>query len=88
MNSSLANVGGDVVATAIGFVDEFLCVTLADGREIRVPLQFYPKLAAASPAMRANYQLIGLGTGIHWPDLDEDLSVEGIVLGYPSRPRM
>lgn len=66
------------------FTDELLCLHLADGREIRVPLAFYPRLRKATKAQRENYQIAGMGTGIHWPDVDEDLSVEGIVAGRPA----
>ncbi|MFH8039018.1 MAG: DUF2442 domain-containing protein [Candidatus Aenigmatarchaeota archaeon] len=58
---------------------------LIDGREVRVPLEFYPRLKNATKRQRANYKIIGEGTGIHWPDLDEDLSIEGILAGIPSR---
>jgi len=51
---------------------------------VKTPLEFYPRLKNATKAERGNFQLIGLGSGIHWPDLDEDLSVEGIVLGRKS----
>ena len=62
-----------------------LFVELADGRTISAPLAWYPRLLHGSIAERANLQLIGDGEGIHWPDLDEDLSVEGILAGRPSR---
>lgn len=61
-----------------------LQVTLIDGREISVPLKWYPRLHKATSEQRANYRLIGNGTGIHWPDIDEDLDLEGILGGYPS----
>ncbi len=69
-------------ATGLYFTEDCLCLLLSDGREIRVPFEFYPKLKKASKQQRENFEIIGLGTGIHWPDLDEDLSVKGIVLGY------
>ncbi len=69
---------------ALSFTEDSLCLQLSDGREIRVPLEFYPKLKKASKSQRENFEIIGLGTGIHWPELDEDLSVRGIVLVYPS----
>ncbi len=75
----------DYVAVAVKVDDDFLTVVLSDGREIRVPLEFYPRLRNASEHQRSKFELIGLGTGIHWPDIDEDLSVTGIVLGIPSR---
>jgi hypothetical protein len=66
------------------FTEDAICVQLADGREVRTPLENYPRLKKATPAQRMRFEIIGLGTGIHWPDLDEDLSVEGIVLGRPA----
>lgn len=68
-------------AISVFFTETQICLQLSDGREVRTPLEFYPKLANASSKERENFELIGLGTGIHWPDLDEDLSVEGVVLG-------
>ena len=73
------------IATSVSFIDDLLCLQLSDGREIRVPLTFYPRLENATPQQRANYQICGLGTGLHWPDVNEDLSVEGIVAGRPAR---
>ena len=62
---------------------------LADGRVISVPLVWSWRLAEASPAQRANFRLIGTGQGIHWPDVDEDISVEGMLHGSPApRPRV
>jgi hypothetical protein len=72
------------VATDVWFADDSICLQLADGREIKTPLAFYPSLKNATPAQLKKFRLIGLGTGIHWESLDEDLSVEGIVLGRPS----
>ena len=74
----------DYRATGLIFTQDCLCLQLSDGREIRVPLEFYPKLKKAQKEQRESFQIIGLGTAIHWPDLDEDLSVRGIVLGYPA----
>jgi hypothetical protein len=54
-------------------------VCLSDGREIRVPLEWFPKLRDASPEERQHWRLIGKGIGIHWPDIDEDLSLEGLL---------
>ena len=72
------------IATKVSFTEDFICVQLADGREIRTPMEFYPRLKRATPEQRNNFKLIGLGTGISWEELDEDLSVEGIVLGRKS----
>ncbi len=71
-------------ATELSFTEDSLCLFLSDGREIRVPLEFYPKLKNATQSQRENFEIIGLGTGIHWPELDEDLSARGIVLGFTS----
>lgn len=63
---------------------ESLTVELEDGRALSAPLGWYPRLAHATPAERTNWKLIGSGTGIHWDDLDEDVSVEGLLLGKGS----
>lgn len=63
------------------FTKDIICLILSDGREVKTPLEFYPILAKATEAQLKNYRLIGDGSGIHWNDLDEDLSVESIVLG-------
>jgi uncharacterized protein DUF2442 len=57
---------------------------LADGRVISVPLAWSWRLSEATPAQRANWRLIGTGQGVHWPDLDEDLSAEGLLHGVPA----
>lgn len=61
-----------------------LTVDLMDGRTISVPLAWYPRLLAATPEQRALWEVAGAGTGIHWPDIDEDLSTEGLLRGAPS----
>ncbi len=61
-----------------------LTVELEDGRTVAAPLGWYPRLAHASPEERVRWRLIGAGMGIHWEDLDEDISVEGLILGKPS----
>ena len=61
-----------------------LCVDLSDGRSISVPLAWYPRLLRASAAERKRWRLIGRGSGIHWEDLDEDISIEGLLVGKPS----
>jgi Protein of unknown function (DUF2442) len=68
-----------VLITGISFEGDVLQVFLSDGREIRVPLEWFPKLRDASPEQRQNWRLIGKGVGIHWPDLDEDISLEGLL---------
>jgi hypothetical protein len=63
----------------VSFDDSMLHVFLSDGREVRVPLEWFPKLRDASPKERGHWRLIGKGIGIHWSDLDEDLSLEGLL---------
>lgn len=69
------------IATSVSFTEDMICLILSDGREVKTPLEFYPLLAKATEAQLQNYRLIGDGSGIHWNDLGEDLSVESIVLG-------
>jgi hypothetical protein len=64
--------------------DDTLTVDLEDGRTIAVPIGWFPRLAHGTSAERANFQLSGAGRGIHWPDLDEDVGVEGLLLGKKS----
>lgn len=64
--------------------DDTLSVDLMDGRTIAVPLVWLPRLAYGTEAERANFQIAGAGYGIHWPDLDEDIGVEGLLLGKQS----
>jgi hypothetical protein len=64
--------------------DDTLTVNLADGRTVSVPVEWYPRLAHGTPQEQKNWRLIGLGAGIHWPDLDEDISLENLLLGQPS----
>ncbi|MFQ5805216.1 MAG: DUF2442 domain-containing protein [Phycisphaerae bacterium] len=67
------------LATGVSCTNDALRVTLADGREIAVPLAWFPRLQAASEDERSSWRLIGGGVGIHWPDLDEDISVDGLL---------
>ncbi len=64
--------------------EDALTLDLADGRSISIPLAWYPRLLNGTPEERANWEWIGANEGIHWPDLDEDLSVEGVILGRSS----
>ncbi|GGB41548.1 hypothetical protein GCM10011380_33780 [Sphingomonas metalli] len=68
----------------VGFDDARLIVDLMDGRTIAAPLAWYPRLLRASPEQRHNWQRAGAGYGIHWPDIDEDLSVDGLLQGLPA----
>jgi hypothetical protein len=64
--------------------DDMLSVDLEDGRTIAVPIGWYPRLAYGTPVERAKFQISGAGYGLHWPDLDEDIAVEGLLLGKKS----
>ena len=64
--------------------DDALAVDLIDGRTIVVPLAWYPRLLEATPQQRGNWQLSGAGYGIYWPEVDEDLSTEGLLRGAPA----
>jgi len=80
------------VPLAIGLevTDDELIVSLADGRKLSVPIAWYPRLANTTPEQRRNREIIGPGVDFHWPDVDEDLNVEGMLLGSPApgvRPR-
>jgi hypothetical protein len=68
------------LASTVSFVGERMLISLVDGRELAVPLGWFPRLQRATDAERANWRLIGGGIGIHWPDLDEDVSVENLLL--------
>jgi hypothetical protein len=65
--------------------DETITARLVDGRVISVPLAWSWRLSDATPAQRANWELIGDGHGVHWPDVDEDISAEGMLTGGPAR---
>jgi hypothetical protein len=69
------------LAQAVMSTDDELIVSLIDGRTISIPIVWYPKLANATPEQRANFEILGHGEGIHWPDIDEDLSVKGLLRG-------
>jgi pyruvate/2-oxoglutarate dehydrogenase complex dihydrolipoamide acyltransferase (E2) component len=76
--------------TEVRVTDDDLVVALADGRTLSVPLVWYPSLLNATPEQRSDWELIGDGEGVHWPQIDEDLSAEGLLRGIPSstvRPR-
>jgi hypothetical protein len=72
----------------IEVTDDTITAHLMDGRTISVPLVWSWRLVEATPEQRANYELIGDGHGVHWPDIDEDISAEGMLYGSPApRPR-
>jgi hypothetical protein len=71
-------------AEDVKVTEDTLSVDLSDGRTISVPLEWFPRLVHATPEERNNWRLIGKGHGIHWEDIDEDISVEGLLAGKPS----
>ena|SRR2546426_10773756 len=83
MSSSVVEVR-QALAKRVRVTNDSLVVDLADGRTLAVPLAWYPRLAYGTPSQRSKWRLIGRGEGIHWPDLDEDLSVEGLLAGQAS----
>ena len=82
MSSSQADI--DLRAVALEVTSEDLVVDLTDGRRLLVPLSWFPRLSNATPAQRRNWRFIGEGMGFHWPDVDEDLSVAGLLRGCPA----
>lgn len=83
MNSLAIEIRSAIVQD-ITVTEDSLIVDLTDGRTVSVPLAWYPRLLHGTPEERNNWRLIGKGEGIHWPDLDEDISVENLVFGKPS----
>ena len=71
-------------ATDVSLSEDCLSVDLADGRSISVPLLWYPRLSYGNAQERGHWELIGDGVGIHWPDLDEDISIEALLVGRRS----
>lgn len=81
---STLNLKTDGRVESVYFTRDSLVVDLMDGRTISVPLTWYPKLLKASPKERAYWEICGGGYGIHWPEIDEDLSTEGLLRGAPA----
>ena len=84
MSSSRTEAGERILGVEVS--EDTLTVRLADGRTLSVPLAWYPRLLHASTTERSNWQILGDGHGIHWPDLDEDLSVAGLLRGAAAPP--
>ena len=82
--NSLATKQIEIRTTSVRVTDDALIVDLNDGRTVLAPLAWYPRLLHGTTAERGDHQLIGEGLGIHWPQLDEDISVEGILAGRRS----
>jgi Protein of unknown function (DUF2442) len=75
---------GPAVAQHVMVTEDAVVIDLVDGRTVTAPLSWYPRLAHGTPAERANWRLIGRGEGIHWSELDEDISVAGLLAGRRS----
>ena len=84
LGTNTLTVDHEACALEVVFSEDAMTVALDDGRSVSVPLAWYPRLLAGSPAERQRFELIGDGEGIHWPDLDEDISVESILAGRRS----
>ena len=88
MNTSLAELVEMKLSAAraqdVFVSDDTLTVDLSDGRSISVPIGWYPRLSHGTLEERDNWRISGAGWGVHWPDLDEDVSVKGLLLGNPS----
>jgi len=76
--------GADERVAGVTLTDDTLSVSMKDGRTITVPLTWYPRLLQATPKQREHWKISGGGYGIHWPELDEDLSTEGLLRGAPA----
>jgi len=85
---SFSVVEANPLAREVEVTDAELIVSLADGRRISVPLVWFPRLLHATPDQRRQCELLGDGEGLHWPLVDEDLSVEGLLAGRPSHSRV
>ena len=73
---------------SLSITDEHIAAELADGRAVSVPLAWSWRLSDATPEQRQNFEIIGSGEGVHWPDIDEDISAKGMLQGIPARPPM
>ena len=83
-SASSAHSNSDERVLDVQFTEDAISVSLRDGRVITVPLVWYPRLLDATAAQRNNWKIAGGGFGIHWPDIDEDLSAEGLLRGAPA----
>ena len=80
----MSTLTAEAKAQSITVTDDTLAVDLTDGRTISVPLVWYPRLVHGTEAERNNWRFVGDKEGIHWPDLDEDISIENLLMGKPS----
>jgi hypothetical protein len=83
----ISTLATEPLAESVQFDADSMWVSLADGRRIGVPLAYFPRLLRATPKQRERYVISGGGTGLHWDDLDEDISVRALVMGIGDRTR-
>lgn len=83
----MVSLGNKPVAKQVRFDDDHLWVDLSDGRIIGVPLAFFPRLLRATKEQQARWEMSGGGTGLHWDEIDEDISVEGLLYGIADRTK-
>lgn len=81
------DIESEPLAVDVSFTEDAFCVTLDDGRELSIPLAWFPRLLHATPEQRTQWELIGSGEGLHWESLDEDISVEGLIAGRGDQTR-
>ena len=85
---TISKIDGETLATGVELSETMLKVVLDDGRELSVPIEWFPRLRDATSKQRANWRFIGRGEGIHWSDVDEDISVAGLLRGrIAKRPK-
>lgn len=84
MDTSVNSEPREALATSVSVTNDELVIQLADGRTVAVPLAWFPRLLHGTPEERDRWQLSGRGSGIHWPGLDEDISVAHVLAGIPS----
>ena len=85
---TISKTDAEPLATGVEISDSMLKVLLDDGRELAVPIEWFPRLRDATSGQRSNWRIIVRGEGIHWPDIDEDISIAGLLRGRViKRPR-
>jgi len=83
---TILTLGIEPLVSSVSVTEDALKIALEDGRELSAPLAWYPRLRDATPEQRSNWRLIGRGEGIHWPEIDEDISALGLLAGAGDLP--